>query len=272
MNDKLAFHPQAAKALDADGERLVASFQVSPLERHHEDKFPSRKYVGPTITDKDMVGEPLLAWSDWKGRTTGRYFVKDRQEIALRAEGYNCLRRLTQKILRTRPFSKGVGEDFVETEAFIWARAKYRQETKESLTDHIQRRVQEEWQTHQVVVPLSAIEIERPFRLGNVLVSTITPSFFDNAYKAATTMRPQEEHDHIRKYIEREKKKFVGSAAVEISLEGEKAYVENEAFAVANEIAAIFRFSPLPLFHQHCRFPVFRRVGSICREEQYLSG
>jgi hypothetical protein len=72
------------------------------------------------------VGEPLLAWSDLSGKISGRYFVHDRQEIALRDEGFRQLRRLVEKVLRTRPFSRGFSESFIEEETFRWWRATIR--------------------------------------------------------------------------------------------------------------------------------------------------
>jgi hypothetical protein len=244
-----ALHPEAAKSLDAAAEKLMDLFAVEPLEVQTEGgPFSSRKHVGGPITDKDMIGEPLLGWSDITGNTVGRYFVLNRQQISLKGPDYVELRRLSDRVLATKPFRTGLSQTFVEDEIFIWCRARYRNEIEEGFSSYLLRRMGDEVRAHHLIVPIASIEIERPFKLGDVQVTTLSPELFDKALAYSRTKAPDDAQEHIAAHFDKLKRKHVGSAAVEVELTGEKRFVEDQAYAIASDMAAILRFlSPLAL-------------------------
>jgi hypothetical protein len=260
--DANQIHPKAKEALDTAGEDLLTTLAVKPLQgAGGTDPFPTRKHLGPTITEADMIGEPLASWSDASGRTLGRWFVEDGQEISLTGEAYVGLRRVAERFLRTKPFTEGLSNEFVEEEIFLWCRARFRKQTRELLTDAIGRRAIEEIRDHHLLVPLSSLEIERPFKLGNVAVTFLPPKMFDDALEHAKSRLPQESHGPIGERMAEFKRKLGGAAAVEIRLRGETRYVQDRAYSVATEMAAVLRFlSPAAVSHV-LAFPCFPAGG-----------
>lgn len=251
-------HPKAKEALDSAGEALLRTLAARPLQQTEAaDPFPTRKHVGPTITDADMIGEPLMSWSDPTGRIVGRWFVENGEELSLTGDAYVGLRRIADRILRTKPFSEGLGIEFVEQEVFVWCRDRFRNQTQENLTDRLVKRAAEEVRDHHLLVPLSSLEVERPFKLGNVRVTFLSPKMFDDALELAKSRLPPEAHSLIGERMAEFKRELGGSAAVEIRLRGEKHYVEERAHSVATEMAAALRFlSPAAVSHA-LAFPCF---------------
>jgi hypothetical protein len=243
MPDPEKPHPEAAKSLDQLAEGLIGRFECRSLQPQAEGgPFPTRKTVGETITDADIIGEPLLGWSDWSGRYVGRYFVLDRQEISLKGESYAALRRLAERIARTKPFKGKLSQQFVEDEVFIWCRAKYRGDSNEAFSDYMTKRAHDEIRSHHLIVPIASIEIEHPFKLGDVRVITLRPDFFAGARAAAEREAPKEGLPYILEHLKEFEKEFLGWTAIEMDLTGERQFVMDEIHAIASDMAAVLRF------------------------------
>lgn len=255
---KEELHPKAAEALDSAAEKLVGMLVQEPLDINTEGgPFGTRKHVGETITDADMVGEPLLGWSDSSGRMVGRYFVLKRRQIALKGEDYVELRRLADRALRTKPFRECLSPTFVEDEIFIWCRARFRGERKENFSSYLLHRVKEEVRAHHIFVPIASIEIERPFKLGDVRVLTLSSEFFDKALAHSVARVPEDAKQHVVRHFEKLKRKHVGSTAIEIVLTGEKQFVEDQAYSTASDMAAVLRFLSPPALSATIAFPCY---------------
>src|SRR6478752_839592 len=117
-------HPNAAAAIDDDGYRLTGLLSVGPAERQANSGFTSRIPVGGTITDKDVLDEPLMSFTDPQGDKVARYFFEGKQRVGLDGDAYQELRKAVDKATRTKPFSMGLSREFLETETFKWCRDK----------------------------------------------------------------------------------------------------------------------------------------------------
>ncbi|HWV53106.1 hypothetical protein [Pseudorhodoplanes sp.] len=170
--DPTSLHPAAASAIDRDGQALIDAREVGTLT-HGSPSFKSRREVKGAITDDDLVGEPLLTWSNLAGQTVGRYFLRNGQLVALRENGYRLLRRLVEKVAAAKPFSSGLSDQFLEVEIFKWWRATVREEARIPLSAHLLTVCAEAVAPRRLLVPLSNLEIERPFQLGDVLVTPL---------------------------------------------------------------------------------------------------
>ena len=166
MSNKM--HPSAAHVINSDGERLVGLLKVQPLDLGSQGGFESRKPVSGKINAEDMVGEPILGDSNAFGDSQSKYFIEAGNRVTLAGDDYAQLRRFIDKVLRTKPFSEGVSNEFLETESFKWIRARYRDASTGSLSEFLLHRYEQEVRSHKVLVPITAIELQRTFRFGDV--------------------------------------------------------------------------------------------------------
>ncbi|MET1111140.1 MAG: hypothetical protein ABWX67_06395 [Allosphingosinicella sp.] len=239
--DRQALHAGAAKAIDTDGQALLAMRVTRPVEVASAPAFESRRESVETITEADLIGEPLLAWSDLAGKVVARYFVQNGHEVALRDDGFRQLRRLVEKILGTRPFSQGVSENFVEEEVFKWWRATLRGETEGPLSAHLLDITASSVRPHRLLVPLSSIEIERAFILGDALVTPIDSAMFERMGAKAAAKFP-DSADQIREACKRMRHELGHLTAVGVEIIGELEFARDKAREVAFDMASVLRF------------------------------
>lgn len=246
MSDKSLFdrnglHPSAAKAIDTDGEALLSARIVRAIQPQEPAAFQSRREPVETLTDADLVGEPLLTFCDWSGKTVSRYFVHEGHENALKDEGYRQLRRLVEKAMRTKPFSRGLSSAFLEEEVFKWWRARIRDHCHSSLSSHLLEAAGGVVNRHRILVPLSAIEIESAFILGDVLVTPIDGMMFDRMAAKAATKFP-ENAEQIREAADRMRRELGHLTAVGVEVVGEPTFAHETAREIAFEMASVLRF------------------------------
>lgn len=253
----LELHPGAAAAFDADGDRLVGLLRASPVKPGQRGSFTSRIPVGPTITDQDMVDEPLMEHVDPQGEILSRYFFDKKRRVGLEGDAYLELRRFVDKAGRTKPFSDGLSREFLEKEAFKWCRAKFRDPGKPPLSAHLLDLYRAEVKSRRVLVPIIGIEFEKPFILGDVRVSNIRNDIFDRGLAYTLGVRPAEDHDDIKNGIEHLRKKHLGWTAVEVVVRGEERFAYDRAFAIASDMAAVFRFMTPAAVRSNLPFPCF---------------
>lgn len=264
----LNLHPGAAAAIDADGDRLVSLLSARPIKPELKRGFTSRIPTGGTITDKDMVGEPLMAYSDAEGETVSRYFFEKKQQVGLDGDSYQQLRKCVEKISRAMPFREGFSREYLETETFKWCRARYRDPKAPSLSTTLLELYRTEVKPRRVLVPVIGIEFEKPFLLGNVKVTHIRDELFDRGLAYTLGARPAEEHEHIKSGVEFIRKKHLGWTAVEVVITGEERFAYDRAFAIASDMAAVFRFMSPAAVRANLPFPCFAtdksRVPTRC--------
>jgi hypothetical protein len=238
--DMTSLHPHAASSIDAGGRELVKALEVGTFTRG-KPVFESRREAVEEITDADIVGEPLLTWSNLAGQTVGRYFPSGGQLIALREEGYRQLRRLVEKVMAAKPFSAGLSDQFVEVEIFKWWRATIRSGERLPLSAHLLAAGTEAVSPRTLMVPLSNLEIERAFRFGDALVAPIGPVLFDR-FAADAVARFPEAVGEVISEAKRMRQKYGHLVGVYVDIVGEPEFANARALAVANDMADFFRF------------------------------
>ncbi|MFN3727352.1 MAG: hypothetical protein ACK4SZ_13735 [Allosphingosinicella sp.] len=238
--DPSSLHPNAAAAIDADGRALVEARQVGTITCG-KSVFESRRETNAEITDADLAGEPLLAWSNLAGEIVGRYFPRNGQMVALREDGYRQLRRLVEKVGAAKPFSSGFSDQFLEVEIFKWWRTTVRAGEAVSLSAHLLVVCAEAISARTLLVPLSNLEIERPFRFGDVLVTPIGARLFDD-FGADGAARFPDAASQIREEALRMRREYGHLTAVCVEVVGEREFANQRARVIAADMADFFRF------------------------------
>ncbi|MEN3952309.1 hypothetical protein [Iodidimonas sp. SYSU 1G8] len=237
--DRSLLHAGAAAALDRDGTNLLSARQVGNVTSTMSP-FPSRRRPAATITEADLVGEPMMAWTDLSGRTVGRYFVQDGRLVALREEGYMQLRRLTEKVLRTKPFASKISSTFIEEETFRWWRSTLRGQTDTPLSGHLLEVAEAAVARHSILIPLANIEIESPFQLGDVLVTPMHGLPFERFGDAAIQNCPSRANAMLAARAEL-RRNYGHLTGVQINVVGDLDYARERARDIGFDMADVLR-------------------------------
>ncbi len=239
--DRIDLHPKAAEAVNADGIALLGATEVQPLKPQIRPVFETRREPAQSLTDADLVGEPLVAMTDWTGQTLARYFVDSGTEFWLRGGGYVQLRRLVDKVLKTRPFSNGLSRAFIEDEIFKWWRARVRGTVEGTLCADLLDAGERSVIGHSILVPLAGLEIERPFLFGDIRVTPLDAKMFNRLAAQMTTKFP-DQAKIAEDYATKMRQKMGHLAAVNVSVTGEPNFAQQQAREVAFDMASMFRF------------------------------
>jgi hypothetical protein len=98
---EFAFASDQAAALDAAATELLKKVRKIDLPNQRSDGFASERPVGPTITDKDMVGAPLFWGNDVAGRRVIVFIYKDGGVFGFDEEVFAEMQTLTEGVLKS---------------------------------------------------------------------------------------------------------------------------------------------------------------------------
>jgi hypothetical protein len=249
-------HSAASEAINRDAAALLIAAEIGLMKPVEAEGFKSRRVLGDPITNKDLVDEPLLGWSNTSGRMVGRYFVRDGKLVALREAGYRQLRLLVEKILRSKPFSRGFSEEFVEVAVFQWWRATLRGELNRQLSLELLDAAKKAFGLHRFMIPLANLEVERAFKFGDVFVTPFDPHLFDKLEEIAAN-KPPEHAMIILTEARRLRKELSHLAAVQVDVLGEPYFSQQRAHGIASDVASIFRLMSPPATSWNIRYACF---------------
>lgn len=230
-------HPEAAASFDREGAKLLALFERQEPYRPPAEPFPTRRQPE---TVHVLSHDPVAARVDYAERTTGWSFSDGESEHVLSGEGYRALRLLVERIAKKRPFDRGFSQRFLEQAIASWCAAEHCGETPGTLSGYLLERCAEAFGEHVYVVPLTYVEIETDFALGDVRLITIRPGLFERAAADARARHPDKPEAGAG--IEKLAREFGNGAGVEARTAGEREYARERALALAADAAAVVRF------------------------------
>ncbi len=238
--DLAALHAEFRAAVDREGAALHDHFTLRQKTPKSTEAFKSRLEAHAiTISSRDPVSE----LTDGTLRQLGWLYYSEAQEYVIQDEGYRALRKFVEKLRRRRPFAEGFSDKFLERSVVDWCRG----ETATTLSDHLLQTCSAAYEEHLILIPLTHVEIEHDFALGQYRLVTIDPDFFIRARDAAREKFPDK--PDAGKGSEDLGRQFGHSTAVEIKLRGEGRYVRERAMEIAHDVAGVLRFlSPAPAY------------------------
>src|SRR5262249_48616260 len=130
------------------------------------------------IPEKDIIGElteEVHYIVNGAGDEVGRFFQGSEPKVGLIGDGFRALTRLAEQIQKAGALRDTTSFEFVKDAVFEWAQEKHcKQNTDESLTQHVCRRANEEIRDFEIWIPLHLTYLESPLALGPVTLRTIT--------------------------------------------------------------------------------------------------
>lgn len=267
--DRARLHHEAAKALDRRGLELLGLAQRKEFTNQSESAFQSRREPSAHITDKDVVGEIKSAYTDITGKVRQRFFVENRQEVALTEEGYEKLRRLSEQILSTPPFKTGFSTEFIEETVFDWWADFVRQRTTESLSDRLCKSAESAVQRHHLIVPISAVQFQAGFQFGDILVTPMDRNMIAGMFDQALKNHP-ENREEIERVRNKQLQELAHLTAVHSFVVGEPIFAEEQATNAAFDMASVLRFMSPAALTWNVGFPCYPHGSEHVRSRTLL--
>ena len=248
----LDFHSDARKNFDAKGNRLLAGLTTEPLTRDE----PSTAEYRPDLLATSVLGPDeykdfgITTFRDGEGRIIGKWFIHDQHIVGLKHDAYQELHRLSRDMRKTRQLRDAASGSLVERLVFEWVRARATSATELSLSTFVLSKVEPMVGDFQVVLPLFHVSLERPIRLGGVVIRDLKSLDYDQWEPSAGSAQA----DGFAGY-RRERELHQGRAAAIVEASGEPQRAFESALERAETAIALLRlFSPgllSPLVQSH---------------------
>lgn len=232
MIDSLEIHPAAAKSFDERASSLLGLIKEIP-RLFSNDEFKSEIHVVATINENEMLGEPSEGQIDYRGSTVARYFYRDRCRYGIEDENYRTLVDLAAAIQSNRSVSSALSFAFIEESLFTWISMRFKgEDCPESFVAYLKELAAQRIRDFTVWVPISNLEIEFPFPIGNSELRPLSSKEI-SSWAERFAIKGHESEEGMLRAIDELRKRYQGLAAVRVEARAE----EQRAFEIAEEEA-----------------------------------
>ncbi len=224
--------------------------------RNHSTEFPSQRHAEFTVTDADIVGEPVFWGPDANGVPTISYITRDGTVFGLPEIDYQDVENLLDAVVSLAWASTMFSRKFVADEFLEWSRASFLGAQAMSFAQALLAAAEEKIKPVSVWLPVENFEIESEMGFGQVRFAPITEAMVADLETKARALAGDapERSEGIAGLFRKIRKDFQGSAAVVIPMEAEANLAEDIALIIGRDAVDLLRFfSPgAPLLSMLC--------------------
>lgn len=192
------------------------------------------KEKGFTDLSDRIIGGLVERTIDHNGKTLSIHSLNSNVRIGFNEIDYLKFRALVDKYYSIEPIKKNVSINFIEEHSFKWLIESYKNKSSEtSLYDYLLNIIKSEVKPISLYFPMFNIEIDSPFKVGNVEFTFLTKEYFDSLF-----IKVQRNDKTVTKEIFKDmfRKDFQGTVLAKVIVTAEKNKAEDLARSEA-EIA-----------------------------------
>lgn len=241
------FHPAAGEAIDKGAAALLAEVKEHDVKPSNPPVFPSERPAGVHITDKEIIGVPMLSETNIFGNTVARYFPRNGKMYGLSADAFQSLRRLADQVVKTPWVLEALGRPFVEEHIFLWCRDNFETNSPIPFAEYLSTQAADKVRRLPIWVPIAFMEVEQEFQFGSAKLAPITAAMFDQRERAYIENSP-DNADKIRALFADKRQKYQGLAAVVLELDAVKNHGMRRAVELADVIVGLLRLYSLAAY------------------------
>lgn len=216
----------AARRFDEIARMLVKSIksQVDTNDLSRQTRFRPDHHVSATIHSSDIIGGIILTTCDAFGKEISRAFQIGQRHYGLFNADFSRLTDLSEQIHRLPAFNAVITFKSLREFIFEWIEQTHCGFITSNICDFLIAKCDDAIQTYEVWAPVSFLNIERDFEIGNIELKTISKSLLDvwHTTAARTAKTDKNKVDHL---FEKRRRKLQGLAAgvMKIVAEAERA-------------------------------------------------
>jgi hypothetical protein len=236
-----SFLPDRALILDAAATELLKKIRKIDFADHRGDGFASERPVSATITDQEMVEEPLFWGNDVSRR---RVFVLTHLEgsaYGFDEDVFAEIQTLTEGVLRSGWASRTLSRSFIENIVVTWLRSTFKATDTGRLSEVIAEASKGAVQPLELWAPIAHLEVQTPFSLGPAQIATIAKAKIDDLEAQALTSAPNQRENIVHLFSDI-RTRMQGLAAVVFRMDAESERIKEEGEAIARIAVGLLRF------------------------------
>lgn len=236
------FHPSAASALDGKAADILACVQEVhvPLKGRGTAGWWSPEDA-PIITDKDIVGDPVLRLTDVNGDNAVIFITSGGSSFGLVGEAVDRLQNLIDSVLKNRWVQKCISSSFIENTFFEWTRNYLRVREAVAFSAFFIERCKSSVLILTATAPVQHLAVEDTFEFGSTKIRPLGASYFEDLRRQILEKAPGSQ-DNVNDFIEQVRKKMANCSAVEFQIQAEPNYAQDAALQRAADAVGLLRF------------------------------
>jgi hypothetical protein len=185
-----SFAPQRAAILDAAATGLLKKIRKIDISDQRTEGFASERPIDATITSRDLVEEPLFWGDDVTGRRVLVLTHRDGDAYGFDEDVFAETQTLIEGVLISGWARQTLSRSFIEKVVVAWLRSVFGEKETRSLSEDIARASTAAVRSLELWAPVAYLEVQTPFALGPVLITTITKAKIDNLEAEALASAP----------------------------------------------------------------------------------
>ncbi|RWB22719.1 HEPN domain-containing protein [Mesorhizobium sp.] len=239
------FHSSATASIEAlasDAFLHVREIEIARKESKGSDWWQPDNPI--TITDDDIVGEPVMWLSQSSGDDALIFMWHDSRSFGLTRSDYEKLAKLIDAVLKVKWAQKSVSRKFVEGVFIDWARRRLQAREHSPFCNFFLDRCAKEVIPLTATVPIQHLAVEEMFEFGPTKISPMGPKFFDDLKEDLLQITPEKQED-VSALVARLRQKMENCSAIELQIVSEPGYAQDSALQKAVDAVGLLRFFSL---------------------------
>jgi len=209
------------ESLNTEAYELIKLVSHKPKEivKERVELTGSTKERGFVDWSDKLVGAAVERTTDHIGNTIEIFLYDGNGSFGFNKSEYLKFNELIQKIHSIEQFNKLVSIGFIETESFNWIVDVYKNQRAEfSLYDFLLASIDMKVKPFTFYFPVLNLEIEQPFKIGNVEFTYFTEAYFDELYKS---LKEKDQKITEENYKQIFRKDFQGQVLAKVTITAE---------------------------------------------------
>lgn len=216
-------------SINSKAYQLIGLLSTKPKEKIDSSAEPmgSSKERGVIDWSGKLVKVEAIRTTDYSGNTLDIFYPTENGRIGLDESTYPRFRELLNEILSIEKFGKVLSVAFVESESFKWMIGVHQnQKAKSSLYDYLLTSMETNIRPITFYFPVFNLEIETPFKIGNVEFVYFTKDYLDDVYE---TYKDRDETLTEEQFKKLYRKEFQGQVLAKVTVRSERYKAEEIA-------------------------------------------
>ena len=233
-----AFARDRADTLDGTALSVFGKIRKIDWPAKRSDGFPSERPPGATITDKEMLGVPIVWGDDVAGRRVFAFVYKGTDAFGLDEESFTEVETLIDDVLKSAWARRTLSRSFIEKVIIGWLQSKFASDETSDLSETIARAARDDVQPRALWAPVAYLEVQTEFAVGPVEIATVTKAMIDERETEALKTSPQQ-RESITGLFNHLHSRMQGLAAVVVKMESEPQKINEDGEAIARVVVGL---------------------------------
>ena len=255
MKILLEIHDKAKENFNKKATELLSLVKQLEIDRDNvkeEVDENTQPYISATLTEKEIIGEITIGYTDGFGVDRGKAFHINKNRYGIIDDDYTVFLNVVSNLYSIKQVGSILSIKFLKDNLFTWIKNSYINGVEVEYIDFLLSNADQVVQEHKIWLPIPFTRIGKDFSLGKISFVTITKSLIDDWFSLGEKMSSDPSNvQKLEEFKNRIRKDFQGYAAGVFSCIAESTRAVELAYEnFTNSLNLLRVFSGANLVHE----------------------